>query len=215
VGLYFAWRHRLRAAVVPIAVAAAILLVFAAGPIFGLPLIGRYVRTPAILLTLFYGLAVMAWQMLPRGDERRRWTWVGAAVALFSVIYLPWHVKKLDDLRDRTHDYAGLYSDLRTASRAPAVRAAFDSCGQKISTSDHRPIPYVRYWLHSGPRSVGTIEKRATPLSQLVITPRRTREARRFYRANYPRYTPPAGWRTLYENRSWRVYAAPGCGPAA
>ena len=57
IGLYFAWRHRLRAALLPIAAAVAILLVFAAGPIFGLPLIGRYVRTPAILLSLFYGLA--------------------------------------------------------------------------------------------------------------------------------------------------------------
>ena len=32
--------------------------VFMIGPFFGLPLIGRYVRTPSVLLALFYGLAV-------------------------------------------------------------------------------------------------------------------------------------------------------------
>src|SRR4051795_12609020 len=47
IGMYFAWRHRLRAAVLPIAAAVAILLVFAAGPIFGLAAGGRGAATAA------------------------------------------------------------------------------------------------------------------------------------------------------------------------
>jgi hypothetical protein len=212
IGLWFAWRHLRRRAILPLAAAAAILLVFAAGPIFGLPLIGRYVRTPAILLALFYGLAVMGWRLLPRGEERRRWMWAGVLAAVFSVVYLPRHVRKLDDLHDRTRDNATLYRDMRDASGAPAVRAAFDACGRRISTADHRPLPYVRYWLHSEPGSVGTVEKHATPLSRVLLLPRRTRYAKRFYRVNYPRVKPPPGWRTVYTNRSWRVVAAPECG---
>ena len=50
IGLYFAWRQRYRAAILPLVVVAAMTLVFMAGPIFGLPLIGRYVRTPSVLL---------------------------------------------------------------------------------------------------------------------------------------------------------------------
>ncbi len=211
IGLYFAWRHRRREAVLPIAAAVAILLVFAAGPIFGLPLIGRYVRTPAILLALFYGLAVVGWRLLPEGTERRRWKWAGGLALAFSIVWLPWHFNMLDDLHRRTHQNGDFYSDLRAAARAPAVRTAFAECGRRVSATDHRPIPYLRYWLHGDPGSVGTIEKRASPLADVLVAPRRTRLARRFYRENFPRAKPPAGWRTIYENRTWRVSAAPGC----
>ena len=53
-----------------VAVAAVMTAVFAIGPIFGLPLIARYIRTPAVLLTLFFGLALCGWLLLPRGRER-------------------------------------------------------------------------------------------------------------------------------------------------
>ena len=69
IGLYFAWRYRMRAALLPLAVAAAMVAVFLIGPVFGLPLIGRYVRTPAVLLALFYGLAVCGWMLLGAGPR--------------------------------------------------------------------------------------------------------------------------------------------------
>ena len=64
IGLLFAYRQRLRGAILPLAVAAAMLAVFLASPLFGLPLIGRYVRTPAVLLALFYGLAVFGLSLI-------------------------------------------------------------------------------------------------------------------------------------------------------
>jgi hypothetical protein len=94
------------------------------------------------------------------------------------------------------------------------VRQAFDLC-KPLSAADHRPIPYLRWWLGGPPNSVGTVEHRASPLGRLLVVPRHTALPRRFYKQNFPAITPPAGYRTLYENRSWRVYAAPGCvGPA-
>jgi hypothetical protein len=189
------------------------LLAFAVGPIFGLPLIGRYVRTPAVLLALFYGLAVCGWLLLPHGTrERRLWTAIGALALLASLVFVPW--KQADMLRglDRRFELDGrLYADLREAGKAPAVRRAFDACGS-LSTAEHRPIPYIRFWLDGDPGSVGTIAKHASPLSDLLLVPRSARNVRRFYRTNFPRRTArrPPGWRTLYANRSWKVYASPG-----
>src|SRR5215212_4066043 len=109
IGLVFAYRQRLRGAVLPLAVAAAMLTVFLASPLFGLPLIGRYVRTPAVLLALFYGLAVFGWRMLPReSEQRRRWAIAGVVAAGLSLAWLPWHVSMLSGLDDRLV-YQGAY----------------------------------------------------------------------------------------------------------
>ena len=101
IGLAFAWRHARARAWLPFLTAVAMLVVFLAGPLFGLPLIARYVRAPAVLLAVFYGLAVMGWQMLPReARDRRGWIIAGAVAALLSVAYLPWHVKLLHGRRE-------------------------------------------------------------------------------------------------------------------
>ena len=97
VGLFFAWRHRLRRPLLPLVVVAAMTVVFMIGPLFGLPLISRYVRTPAVFLALFYGLAVCGWLLLAPGTERTRWKWAGIATAALSIAFLPWHVGMLDD----------------------------------------------------------------------------------------------------------------------
>ena len=90
------------------------------------------------------------------------------------------------------------------------MRDAFSRCAP-LSTSDHRPIPYIRWWLDGDPKSVGTVENGASPLGRLLLVPRRTKLANRFYQENFPTYRPPATYRSLYRNRTWQVYAAPGC----
>src|SRR3954452_4315128 len=101
VGLFFAWRHRRREAALPVAVIVVMLGVFAIGPVFGLPLIGRYVRTPAELMTLFFGLAVAGWMLLAPGSERRYWTWAAAVCALVFVVFIPKNVSLLRGLHTR------------------------------------------------------------------------------------------------------------------
>ena len=211
VGLVFAWRWRRSQAALPVAVAAAMTIVFAVGPIFGLPLIARYIRTPAVLLTLFFGLALFGWMMLERGT-RERTVWIALAVVCCGVFvaFLPQNVTMLDGLRLRSSREGGFYRDLRAAGESRRVQAAFRRCAP-LSTSDHRPIPYIRWWLGGDPKSVGTVENGASPLGRLLLVPRRTRLARRFYKVNFPVYSPPASYRKLYENRTWRVFAAPGC----
>jgi hypothetical protein len=210
IGLVFAYRRRLRGAVLPLAVAAAMLAVFLAGPLFGLPLIGRYVRTPAVLLALFYGLAVFGWRMLPPGRERRGWAIAGALAALLSIAFLPWHVRMLSSISDRFVYQGAYYRDLRDAGRAPAVRAALAACG-RIATGDHRPIPHLRWWLDSDPGTVTPVGAPTARGARVLLLPRRTRPMRRFYGVNFPTATRPAGSQLLYRNASWRVFAAPGC----
>ena len=210
IGIAFGWLHRRRESLLPLAAAAAMTAIFAIGPIFGLPLIGRYIRTPAVLLTLFFGLAVCGWTLLPRGHARRTWLAAGILAVAVSVAFLPRNATMLHGLEQRIARDGRFYSDLRQVGRSSAVRAAFDACAP-LTAADHRPIPYLRYWLHGDPGSIGTVESGKSPLGRVLLVPRDTRVPRRFYRDKFPQVAPPVGYRAIYENRSWRVFAAPGC----
>jgi hypothetical protein len=186
------------------------LAVFAIGPVFGLPLIGRYVRTPAELLTLFFGLAVAGWMLLPAGRERTGWTVVGAVVALVFAVFVPKNVTLLRGLHTRVVREGAYYRSLRAVARSDRVRATFSACAP-LSVADHRPVPYLRYWLRGDPGSVTTVEKHESPLGRILVVPRTSRVTRRFYGSNFPRVRPPAGYVQVYANRSWRVLATPAC----
>jgi hypothetical protein len=185
--------------------------VFAIGPLFGLPLIRRYISTPAVLLCLFYGLGVAGWAMLPPGRARRGWMVAGVVAALLSVAYLPWHVQMLSTIERRIDRDSVFYGDLEQATHAPAVRAAFAACPD-LTAGDHRPMPYARFWLGGEPGTVSTVEGGASPMGKLLLMPVRGPTTRRIYPPRiYPKVATPKGWHTVYANRSWRVSAAPGC----
>jgi hypothetical protein len=211
VGLLIAWRYKLRQALLPLAVIAAMTAIFALSPAFGLPLIGRYLRTPSILFVLFFALALFGWMYARRGT--RDWqllVGVAALLALASVAYVPRTVHMISSLDDRAHRESGLYGDLRKVGESRKVRAAFRRCPQ-LSTADHRPMPYLRWWLDGDPFSLNTIEPGYGPRRKLLLVPRSTYLPRRFYQENLPQVDRPAGWTTVYENRSYRVYADPAC----
>jgi hypothetical protein len=212
IGLAFAWFHARRRAVLPLAVVAAMVAVFAIGPLFGLPLIRRYIATPAVLLTLFYGLAVAGWATLPRGRARTGWMAAGAVAVLLSVAYLPWHYDLLATVERRIDKDGVLYGDLQQAVEAPQVRAAFEACPD-LTAGDHRPMPYARFWLDGAPGSVSTVEGDASPMGRLLLMPVKGPTTRRIYPPKvFPKVETPEDFTTIYANRSWRVSAAPGCG---
>jgi len=212
IGLVFAWLYARKRAVLPLAVVAAMVAVFAVGPLFGLPLIRRYIATPAVLLTLFYGLAVAGWTMLPRGRARTGWTAVGALAVLLSVAYIPWQYDLLKAVERRLDKDGVLYGDLQRAMEAPEVRAACAACPQ-LTAGDHRPMPYARFWLDGAPGSVTTVEGGASPMGKLLLMPVKGPSTRRIYPPGvFPKVMTPDDFTTIYENRSWRVSAAPGCG---
>jgi hypothetical protein len=208
IGLAFAWVHARRPALLPLATVVAMTAVFAIGPLFGLPLIRRYVETPAALLTLFYGLAVCAGLIV----RQRRWQIAGLVALALSVAYLPWHARELSQIERRLDRDGPMYADLQRAAENPAVRQAFARCAP-LTAGDHRPIPFVRFWLDGAPGSVTTVEA-GSPLGRMLLLPRRGPTTRRIYNdraGTFPDVTPPAGWERIHRNRSWRVYAAPGC----
>ena len=211
-GLAFAWLYTRRRARMPVAVVLAMTAVFAVGPLFGLPLIRRYVETPAVLLTLFYGLAVAGWLMLPKGPARTRWMVLGAVAVALSVAYLPWHEKKLDNVDRRTNVDAKMYGKLQNFVEAPRFRVAFARC-PSLTVSDHRPLPYVRFFLDAKPGTVTTVESGASPMGQLLLVPRRTRATRRFFISNAAVVRPPADYTQFKRTKFWRAFAAPGCHP--
>jgi mannose/fructose/N-acetylgalactosamine-specific phosphotransferase system component IIC len=210
VGIAFAARHAWKKARLPLAVIAAMTAVFAIGPIFGLPLIARYIRTPSVLLALFFGLALVGWTTLPKTRERTGWLLAALATAALFIAFLPSNVDQLHALHTRSAREGGFWRGIEDAGGAKPVRAAFERCGA-ITTTDNRPIPYLRYWLDADPGQVGTIEKNADTFGKLVLTPRHSFQSERFYGKNFPEFTPPPGYRTLYQNRNFRVYAASGC----
>jgi hypothetical protein len=210
-GLGFAWLYTRRRAALPAAIVVAMTAVFAAGPLFGLPLIRRYVETPAVLLTLFYGLAVCGWMLLPAGRARSRWMAVGGLALALSVAYVPWHIDKLQTVDRRIEVDGRMYAHLQVAAEAPVVRAAFARCAP-LTAADHRPIPFARFWLDGAPGSVTTIENGASPMGRMLLLPRRNRSTSRVYKpSTFPRVKPPDGFQQIYRNPSWRVFAAPGC----
>jgi hypothetical protein len=102
------------------------------------------------------------------------------------------------------------YRTLRAATDDQRVRDAFERCAP-LSAADHRPVPYLRYWLDGDPGSVNTVEKHRRDLGRVLVLPRRSRVTRRFYQENYPRFRPPPGYVEIYRNASWRVLARPDC----
>jgi hypothetical protein len=211
IGLAFAWFHARRRAALPLATVAAMVAVFAAGPLFGLPLIRRYIETPAVLMTLFYALAVAGFTLLPAGRARTRWMVVGGLAAALSVAYLPFHVNQLETVERRVRLDGVLYRHLERVGSAPRVRAAFERCAP-LTTGDHRAIPFIRFWLGGEPGSVGTVASGASPMGRVLLLPRRGWSTRRIYKpGTFPRVRVPEGYVRIYRNSSWRVYAAPGC----
>jgi hypothetical protein len=210
VGLVFAWWKSIRRWGIPVVTSAILIAVFAVGPVFGLPLIGRYVRTPSALLAVFAGLAMTGWARLPPSRGRFWWGLVALVVAAGNLAYLPRTVEYFGGLRHRRDREAKLYGDLRSLADAPRMEAAFARC-PTVTATDHRPIPYLRWWLKGNPGSVSTTEKHASPLGPLLVTPRSRPLTHRYYQKNFPAFVKPPGYRAVAHTRYWALYAAPRC----
>ena len=212
VGIWFAWRRGIARSHIPLVVAALLVLGFAAGPLFGLPLIGRYLRTPAALLAVFFGAACLGWLRLAPSKERTRWAAAGIALLVLSAVYVPPLAGRWDDLRTRRDREARYYDSLRGVVESAPVRAAFERCPD-LTASDHRPVPHVRWWLDGAPGTVRTTEDATSAPGSIFLTPRHSPFQRASYGEDLPAATPPAGRRYVMVagNRHWTAWAVPGC----
>jgi hypothetical protein len=207
IGLVFAARFKLRKALIPLAIVAALTAVFAVNPVFGLPLIARYMRVSAALLMVFYGLACAGWLLLDRDHrERRLWMAVGALATVASLAYLPRLVSEIGDVRERTATESARYHSIRAIADTRGLTDAFDRC-PPLATTDHRPLPYLRWWLDGDPGSVVTLEGHHAGAGSLLIVPRHDQRTQAFrWLLGHTRPKPP-GWTRTARNPSWKVYA--------
>jgi hypothetical protein len=205
IGIAFAVRHRRRAALLLLAIAAAMTVIFALGPVFGLPLIARYVRTPAILLAVFSGAAAAGWVLLGPGRERRVWQALALVAVVVFAAFLPQNVRMLGHQRDVFVRNAKLYADLRDLGQDAGVRALAERCGPLLA-ADHRPVAHLRYWLDGNPGSVGTVEG-SDVVPRLLLVPKPNKRNLLFFRENFPDVAPPPGAASAYDNRSWALYS--------
>ena len=215
IGLAFAWVHARRRAALPLVAVVAMIAVFAAGPLFGLPLIRRYVDTPdraALPVLRSRG------RRLDDAPARARAHDVdGGRASSPARSRSPTCRGTSRSSRRSTRRVqldGVLYRHLQRAAEAPRVRAAFANCGP-LTTGDHRPIPFLRYWLGGDPGSVGTVASGASPMGRMLLLPRRGRTTGRIYNraARSRRSSRPSNFVRIYRNRSWRVYAVLGCVP--
>jgi len=142
--------------------------------------------------------------------DRTWWTAIASFCVLVFCVFIPKNVTLLRGLHTRVVREGAFYRTLRDVAQAPPVRAAFAACAP-LSAPDHRPVPYLRYWLHGDPGSVDTVEKNKALVGRVLVLPRRSPITKRFYGVDYPHVTAPPGYVQIYANRAWRVLAAPGC----
>ncbi len=212
IGLAFAIIHRDRfgrAASLLLSIAGSMVVVFAVNPVFGLPLIGRYVRTPSILIAIFFGVALAGWALLEDGREKRIWQGLAVLTAVVFCIFIPQNINQIDYQREVFHRNAKLYGDLKVVGESRKVRRLVKRCGP-IYAADHRPEAHLRWWLDTDPGSVATVEGRRNKAVPLLLVPKPNVRNQLFFKENFPKVQPPPGARSVYDNRSWRLFAS-GC----
>jgi hypothetical protein len=184
-------------------------IAFVALALAGLPLLGRYLFLPAVMLAAFFGFAALGWIDWRPGNLRRWWALGGLALVAAFIAFAPANVGGLDGLRDGVQLRGKIQDDLRSLSNdADVLRRC-----SPIYVPNHRPVPVLAYYLDrpadeiisaqlERPRS-GAFVAPATRLveEKFVLDPR---DPKRFDAEV------PADFRRVTGNRSWTVYAK-GC----
>ena len=174
------WR-RGRRVEVPAALFATGTLAFIGVGVAGLALLPRYLTVPAVTLTLFAGLALAGWTLLPRDDGRRlRWALVAAGVLVLGVV---WALARADVPRKVERELSfvtGIHDDLVNTLNDPAVRSRL-ACGP-LSTPNFRLVPDAR-WLLDAPAGEVVARSRERPRAGVALVFTGDRAAARYGRA--------------------------------
>jgi hypothetical protein len=169
----------------------------------GLPILGRYLLAPAVILAIFCGAGAFGWAEMPRGHPSRRWwAWFGVLTLVLLVVFIPAQVNRIGDLRDALRVQDGIQDDLHAL--APGFPCT------PITVPNHRPVPLLALWLDLDPKRIAVAQEQRQRTGTYV-TPSTRRVARDYILD--PRDLdkrippPPAGFRPVDANASWRVFA--------
>jgi hypothetical protein len=169
----------------------------------GLPILGRYLLAPAAILAIFCGAGAFGWAELPKHHPwRRRWAWFGAATLAALIAFLPAQINRIDDLRDALRIQDNIQDDLHDLTPRFACTPA--------TVPNHRPVPLLALWLDVDPNRIAVAQE-ARPRTGVYVVPSSPHVAREYIldpRDVNPRIPPPpAGFRQVGANASWRLFA--------
>jgi len=173
--------------------------VLAAG---GLPIRTRYLLLPASVLAIFAGAGLFGWRGMAPGPPKTWWTRFSALALVAFVVFAPLQAQRIASLRDALRIQDGIQEDLGdVVARAPCT---------PLAVPNRRPVPLVALWRDVPPGTIADAQD-GLPDQGSYFVPRTSRVARdyildpRDLDRRVP--APPAGWRELRGNASWRLLA--------
>jgi hypothetical protein len=197
-------RERARLGVVAGVLAGAAFCMLAAA---GLPILGRYLLLPSMILAIFCGAGVFGWRELARDHPRRRlWAWFAAATVLALVVFTPAQVDRVRALRHALARQDRIQADLRALVRSPDAKIV-GACAP-VAVPNHRPVPLLALWLDAPPESMISAQHR-TPVRGTYVMPANPSVAKDYILdprdSNQRIPAVPADFRRAGGNATWRV----------
>jgi hypothetical protein len=196
-----------RRSILGIAAAGLALLAFAALGTAGLAILARYTMLAAAVLSIFVGVALLGWRLLEPGHPwRGPWqVFAGLVLAMF-VIWLPnqWDLDSRVDT-DLTNQ-ARIERDLSDLVDA----GAFEPLCGKVAVPNHRAVPRLAFGLDVEPTQIVSAGEEVVPRRGYFVAPTGPFVIHNFILdpgdPTRVSQEPPAGFREVARNESWRVY---------
>jgi hypothetical protein len=201
--LSFLWlRRRALPGAIAGAIAVAVFVAFAA---LGLPINTRYAFLTSAILCIFFGAGVFGWTHLERGDRRRRWWMIGAALALLALIaYAPSQYRAAHRELDNLGRQQRIEGDLLALVDHKAISLR---CGP-VGVSNHAPVPLLALYLKASPRRIVSPESGSIGTGVYVDPASRKVERDYVLDKRDPHAAPrvPPGFKPVATNRSWLIF---------
>lgn len=202
-GLMVAARRFRNRLALPLAFGALGLAAFLVLGFAGFPLYTRYLLVPAAMLSLFFGVALLArraWS--PEGGPSRVATVVTAGAGALLIASVPGDGKRLAFLRERAAEVRATQEDLERLSAGAALGARARGC-RPLRIDDRRYWPLLALLLDRPPNTI-VADPPAPPARGLVLRLRHSDPQKDQFRER-PK-PPPSGFRPIFANGSWTMY---------
>jgi hypothetical protein len=172
----------------------------------GLPILGRYLFFPAVLLAILCGAGAFAWQDLPKNHAWRTAAIViGVGVLLIQIPFIPAQVDRIRKLGGALAIQTEIRDDLRDMASEPPLE---NGC-QPLAVPNHRPVPLLALWLDRAPEDILSAQLTRIDHGQ-YLDPATERVLRNFTldKRDPKRLTAqvPPGFERVAANRSWILY---------
>src|SRR3954451_333928 len=153
IGIGFALKWMRDRAHMPLVIAIANGIAYAAFGVAHLPLLGRYLFVASAMLALFAGAGTLGWLNAPP-EARRLWRPVGIAALLAIVVFFPLQqVDRLDLLKSDIAKRDRIQADLKDLVERPAVKQGLRACAH-VYVPSHRLVPLIALWADIPPQRV-------------------------------------------------------------